>query len=136
VCARPVAGRRQRPAACRHFQGAVSALPLAADRQRPDACDGLDAALRVPVPPASCCAAITSVSAACEQRPFFFDRGHFQAVTGLTSHRVYTASGSDLATFLSLWLWFCGTADPVTPYGSFRTQPELATWPPIPLLSV
>ena len=48
-----------------------------------------------------------------------FDGGHFQAVTGLTSHRVYTASGSDLATYLSLWLWFCGTAEPPTPYGSF-----------------
>ena len=119
VCAGQVEGRRQRPAVCHQLQGAVSALTLAAGRQRPDNCEGVDAALRFPVPPPSCCASIFSVSAAFERRPFFFDRGHFQTVTGLTLHPVYTASGSDLATYLPLFLWFCGAAEPPTSYGSF-----------------
>ena len=86
------------------------------------------------VPPTRCSAAIFPV---CRLRAaaVFLDRGHFQAVAGLTFHRVYTASGGALATYLTLWLWFYGTAEPPITYGSLLTQPEPATWPPRLFLS-
>jgi len=149
----PLAGGRQRPAAfhqCSGWSGpGVTAsrprplgpahVPLAGTtattphtRNVPSPCS----CTPVPIPPPRRCAATTSASAACERRPFFFYSGHFRAVAGLASHHVYTESGSHLATYPSLWLRFCGTAEPTTPYGSFRTQPGPATWLPPPLFFV
>jgi len=121
---KPRAGRRLRPAGRRapsapgRSQGAVSALPCATTFRGPSAPCVLQravSALTLVKAWTRPCAFLYLRRAAALPLPLFrplasdgrfFDRGHFQAVTGLTSHRVYTASGSDLATYLSLRLGF------------------------------